>query len=83
MLPACLASETFPGRTGFSSTASIAASRSTSTCGVSGWVCKFWLAPVALAANHGFSARELHVIRSYIEEYLGRLVEAWNEHCGP
>ena len=46
-------------------------------------VCKFWLAQVALAANHGFSARELRVIRSYIEEYLGRLVEAWNEHCGP
>jgi len=34
------------------------------------------------AANHGFSARELKVIRSYIEEYLTRLVEAWGEHCG-
>jgi hypothetical protein len=45
-------------------------------------VCKFWLAPVALTANDGFSARELNVSRSYIEEYLPRLVEAWDEHCG-
>jgi len=45
-------------------------------------VCKFWLAPVALAANHDFSARELNVIRTYIEQYLPRLLEAWDEHCG-
>ena len=45
-------------------------------------VCKFWLAPIALAANDGFTARELNVIRSYIEEYLPRLLEAWDEHCG-
>jgi hypothetical protein len=45
-------------------------------------VCKFWLAPVALAANHDFSARELNVIRTYIQQYLPRLLEAWDEHCG-
>jgi hypothetical protein len=45
-------------------------------------VCKFWLTPVALAANHGFSVHEMNVIRSYIEDYLPRLLEAWDEHCG-
>jgi hypothetical protein len=45
-------------------------------------VCKFWLTPVVLAANHDFAARELNVIRTYIEEYLQRLLEAWDEHCG-
>jgi Domain of unknown function (DUF4160) len=28
-------------------------------------VCKFWLMPVALAANHGFPVHEVNVIRSY------------------
>jgi hypothetical protein len=28
--------------------------------------CKFWLDPVALAANHGFAARELTRIRDII-----------------
>jgi Domain of unknown function (DUF4160) len=41
-------------------------------------VCKFWLEPVALARNHGFAARELNVIRSYIQEHLARVSEAWN-----
>jgi uncharacterized protein DUF4160 len=45
-------------------------------------VCKFWLSPAALAANYDFSARELNVIRSYIEKYRPRLLEAWDEHCG-
>jgi hypothetical protein len=44
-------------------------------------VCKFWLSPIALAANHAFSARELNVIRSYIQDYRARLLEA-DEHCG-
>jgi len=45
-------------------------------------VCKFWLTPIVLASSHDFSARELNVIRTYIEEYLQRLLEAWDEHCG-
>jgi hypothetical protein len=44
--------------------------------------CKFWLEPISLAWNHLFSSRELHAIRSYIEEYRARIVEAWDEHCG-
>ena len=43
--------------------------------------CKFWLDPVELAANHHFSARELNVIRSYIEQHRSRITEAWDEHC--
>jgi hypothetical protein len=45
-------------------------------------VCKFWLGPVALAANHGFSARELNRIRTTIEKHLTKILEAWHEHCG-
>jgi hypothetical protein len=44
--------------------------------------CKFWLDPVGLGGNHGFSPREVNVIRSYIEQHRHRILEAWNEHCG-
>ena len=44
-------------------------------------LCKFWLEPLALARNNGFSAKELNRIRALIAENHVRLVEAWNEHC--
>lgn len=44
--------------------------------------CKFWLDPVALASNHGFSPRQLSRIRSIILEHRQSIVEAWHEHCG-
>ena len=44
--------------------------------------CEFWLEPIELAKNHGFSARELNQIRAIIERELGKIQEAWNEHCG-
>jgi len=44
--------------------------------------CKFWLEPVALGYNNGFSAKELNRIRKLIVENLQRIVEAWDEHCG-
>ena len=44
--------------------------------------CKFWLAPVELAWNHGFSPRELNEIRHMVLEYKPIIIEAWNEHCG-
>ena len=44
--------------------------------------CKFWLAPVDLAWNHGFSARELNDIRRVVMANEQRIIEAWNEHCG-
>lgn len=43
---------------------------------------KFWLDPLELAANHGFTARELNMIRRLVEFYHDIIVEAWHEHCG-
>ena len=57
-------------------------SRCTCTSAASAMMCKFWLEPVSLARNHGFPPWELNVIRSYIEEHLARIREAWDEHCG-
>jgi hypothetical protein len=44
--------------------------------------CKFWLEPIELGRNRGFAARELAEIRSLIEKYSDRIIEAWHEHCG-
>jgi hypothetical protein len=43
---------------------------------------KFWLAPVALARNHGFGARELNVIRGKVIGERDRFLEAWNGYFG-
>jgi len=43
---------------------------------------KFWLEPIELARSHGFSARELNVIRRIITTHREVIVEAWHEHCG-
>ncbi len=43
---------------------------------------KFWLNPVALARNFGFSARELSKIEEIVRENKASLVEAWNEYFG-
>ncbi|HEY6552922.1 MAG TPA: DUF4160 domain-containing protein [Vicinamibacteria bacterium] len=45
-------------------------------------LCKFWLSPLSLSGNHGFSPRELNRIREMIQDNLERIREAWNEHCG-
>ena len=45
-------------------------------------VCKFWIEPVALAGNDGFSPHELNRIRVILLEHLERILEAWVEHCG-
>lgn len=44
--------------------------------------CKFWLEPVVLARNNGFSATELNRIRKLIVDRLDQITEAWDEHCG-
>jgi len=44
--------------------------------------CKFWLAPLALSENHGFSPTELNRIRKMIQSNLQEIIEAWHEHCG-
>jgi hypothetical protein len=43
---------------------------------------KFWLAPVELARNHGFSSRELNEVRRLVVEHEEAIIEAWHEHCG-
>ena len=43
---------------------------------------KFWLAPVELAWNYGFSPRELNQIRRLIVQHEQEISEAWHEHCG-
>lgn len=40
---------------------------------------KFWLAPVALAYNIGFRARELRDIQRILTERAAEFLEAWNE----
>lgn len=45
-------------------------------------VCKFWMEPVTLASNHGFSPVELNAIRQLLEANRSKIMEAWNEHCG-
>lgn len=45
-------------------------------------VCKFWLKPLALSRNYGFSPRELREIRQIIHKNFGKMLEAWDEHCG-
>ncbi len=44
--------------------------------------CKFWMEPVALASNHGFSAVELNTIRQLLRDNRSQILEAWDEHCG-
>lgn len=44
-------------------------------------VCRFWLEPVALSKNYGFSPSELNVIRQIISSNRNIFLEAWNEHC--
>jgi hypothetical protein len=43
---------------------------------------KFWLRPVSLARNHGYSARELRRLRDKISEEHERFEEAWNGYFG-
>ena len=43
---------------------------------------KFWLDPVQLAANYGFSGRDLNEIARIVREHRGELSEAWNDYFG-
>jgi hypothetical protein len=43
---------------------------------------KFWLQPIGLARNHGFSPRELRQVERLVEEHQTELMEAWNEYFG-
>ena len=43
---------------------------------------KFWLRPVALAANLGFSARELTRIERLVADHQQALKDAWYDFFG-
>jgi hypothetical protein len=43
---------------------------------------KFWLSPVVLCWNRGFTPRELNEIRRNIIDNEPHIIEAWHEHCG-
>jgi hypothetical protein len=40
---------------------------------------KYWLSPIQLARNHGFSGPELRKIGKIVEENEHQLIESWNE----
>ncbi len=42
--------------------------------------CKFWLEPVALARNLGFSAKELRYVERLIIRNQQRLLETWHAY---
>ena len=44
--------------------------------------CKFWIQPVALARNLGFSARELRDLERLVIDNQQRILEAWHEYFG-
>lgn len=43
---------------------------------------KFWLSPVSVHYNLGFSARELRVIERIVLHYQKRFMEAWDAYFG-
>jgi hypothetical protein len=43
---------------------------------------KFWLEPVSLASNIGFSAKELRKLQLIVQENQKNLLEAWYGYFG-
>lgn len=44
--------------------------------------CKFWLEPVELARNLGFSVKELRRIEGIVERNSRKFLESWREYFG-
>jgi len=44
-------------------------------------ICKFWLEPVALAKNSGFSSKELNSLFKIIQANSSLIKKCWYEHC--
>lgn len=44
---------------------------------------KFWLSPVALAANFGFSSPELSRVQFLVENNQSAFLESWHGYFGP
>jgi len=47
-----------------------------------GSTAKFWLVPVSLHYNIGFSARELRAIERIVLQHQRKFVEAWDGYFG-
>jgi hypothetical protein len=47
-----------------------------------GSTAKYWLEPVALARNIGYSARELRDVEAKISAESAAFLEKWREHFG-
>ena len=45
-------------------------------------ICKFWLEPISLSQNYGYTPGELNRIHKLIKAHQEKIVEAWYEHCG-
>ncbi|MCG8375250.1 MAG: DUF4160 domain-containing protein [Chlorobiales bacterium] len=45
-------------------------------------ICKFWIEPVSLAKNNGFSSKELNTVYKQIQANNSLIKECWYEHCG-
>jgi hypothetical protein len=43
---------------------------------------KFWLEPLTVARNSGFTERELHRVQSIIENHKYQLLETWHGYFG-
>ncbi len=43
---------------------------------------KFWLEPVELARNLGFTPHELNRLERLVQEHRNDFLEAWDEHLG-
>jgi Domain of unknown function (DUF4160) len=43
---------------------------------------KYWLDPVQIAGNYGFSGRELSEIERLVVQHRTEFLEEWNEHLG-
>ena len=46
-------------------------------------VAKFWLEPVLLASNQGYSQHEVNAIERLVIKYQQVLVSAWNDYFSP
>jgi hypothetical protein len=43
---------------------------------------KFWLEPISMARNFGFSQSELRTIETKVREEQAKFIEAWNGYFG-
>jgi hypothetical protein len=45
-------------------------------------IAKFWLTPITLAKNRGFSDHEINHIERLVVKHHSRLLEAWHDYFG-